>query len=200
MSDEILIQARTYYNEAKGIIEKLAELAKKKNEKFKFSISMKQFDYILQLSLIHAAVLDKNFDEVEIEFIKDITEYGSVVAFFNFKMKDIVEDFPELTWENFPAVIKKFSENARKNFLNQMYDFLDGLAEDFVKWFAPIDAEDKKTDYLAEINKRFEQIINILTSRNGKPAELVADEVAAAGNLKRNLLLTRWEKAVADNS
>ena len=73
----------------------------------------------------------------------------------------------------------------------------NGIANDFVKWFAPIDAEDTKVNYLNRINTAFDRIIQIFSlcdSETDTPEAL--DEQDAAKKLKKSILISKWKKAV----
>ena len=194
-----LTSAKTFYGKAKDIILELSNLALEKNSKFKFSIAMRQFDYILQLALIYGAVADNDFKPAEQEFIRDITEYGSVIGLFNAKMNDIAPELPDLTWDNLEPLCKSLSDAGRLAFMNQLTDFVDGIAKDFVKWFAPIDAKDTKINYLNRISVLFDEIINLFSLCDGDvERDNTILETDAARKVKRNVLINKWKKAVEE--
>ncbi len=194
-----LKSAKELYAKARGIIEELSNLALETNSKFKFSIAMRQFDYILQIALIHGAIADNDFQPVEIEFIRDITEYGSVIGLFNVEMKDIAPELPDLTWENLEPLRKSLSDKGKEALINQLTEFVDEIAKDFVKWFAPIDAKETKVNYLNRIRVLFDEIINLFSLCDGDVERVnTLLESDAARKVKRNVLVTRWKKAVED--
>lgn len=197
MESKIALAAEQY-RKVREIVQELSDLAIETNSKFKFSIAMRQFDYILQISLIYAAISDDDFKPVELSFVRDITEYGSVVGLFNSKMKDIEAGIPELTWENLEPLRKALSEKGREAFLKQMTDFVEEIANDFVKWFAPIDAKKTKINYLTRISSLFDEIINIFTTCDGDESSDSTAEADAAKRIKRTILINKWKKAMEE--
>ena len=196
-----LASAKEHYSKVRAIVKELSDLAMKNNSRFKFHIAMKQFDYILQISLIHAAITDGDFKAVELEFIKDITEYGSVVGLFNVKMEKIAPELPELTWENIIPIRSALSDAGKTAFLEQMTAFVDEIAKDFVKWFAPIDAENKKVNYLSRINTIFDEIIAIFATCDGEnDIENINQENTDAKKIKKSVLISKWKKAVGETA
>ena len=194
-----LSTAKELYARARALVQELSDLAIQTNPSFKFSIAMLQLDYILQITLIHAAMADDDFKEIELEFIRDITEYGSVVNLFNIKMKETEPDLPCLSWENLIPLRNALSENGRAAFFGCMTEFVDGIAADFVHWFAPIDAKCEKINYLNRINNVLEQIITVFASYDDdNDAASTIPEIEKANRIKRNILISKWKKAVED--
>ena len=196
-----LTAAREHYAKAKAIIEELSNLALETNSKFKFSIAMRQFDYILQLSLIYAAVTDDDFKKVELDFIKDITEYGSVVSLFNIKAEDIAPNLPDLTWENLIPLRKALSVKGKQAFMDQITVFVDGIAVDFIKWFAPIDAKSTKINYINRISAVFDDIITLFSFCDDEADTAGATaEQESAKKVKKSILVSKWKKAVEETT
>ena len=196
-----LTAAREHYAKAKAIIEELSNLALETNSKFKFSIAMRQFDYILQLSLIYAAVTDDDFKKVELDFIKDITEYGSVVSLFNIKAEDIAPNLPDLTWENLIPLRKALSVKGKQAFMDQITVFVDGITVDFIKWFAPIDAKSTKINYINRISAVFDDIITLFSFCDDEADTAGATaEQESAKKVKKSILVSKWKKAVEETT
>lgn len=195
MSSSSLATARTYYGEAKKTIQTLSDLAKETNDKFKFEIAMRQYDYIIQASLIHASIENGKIDDAELDFIKEITLYGDVISLFNLKIKNEIKDLPDLSWPNLRPILTTLSLNGKAKFFKKFDTIVGNIADDFVKWFAPIDAKDTATDYLKKLDSALEKIIDLFAKCDGDESEeAIASEKAAAKKTKKSLLIDKWKR------
>ena len=194
-TSSIVVAVKNYEN-AMEQIEALAELAKKTNDKFKVEISKRQYDYIIQASLLHAAIENGKIDGEEIDFMKDITKHGDALSLFNLKIKDEIKDLPDLTWENIGEILTTLSVNGKARFFKKFDTIVGNIADDFVKWFAPIDAKDTAVDYLKLLDTALDGIIHSFTRCHGiEPKEVTDAEIAAAKKAKKSLLVDRWKRA-----
>ena len=135
-------QLKAKYNEAilpvRHIGMTLEEHFKSKGQKFSAEIFCKQFDCILQYSMLEIAVADGTITGVELAIVKEITKYCDLVKYINSNYN------AKITWED---ILKAGVPTVKKWLANQK-PLLDKLAEQFVYGFAFVDASVTKEDIL----------------------------------------------------
>ncbi len=147
------------YSNAKSIISDLSETAMKVSENFSYEIAMKQFDMILQAILINIAVDDKDFCAYELAFIKNITDYADVLAIVNANLKKQNAEWVDIEW----AHINHLEPENKDKFAIICAAVVSGIADDFTKYFAPIDVIDDR-DFLNELQACIFKISILLAS------------------------------------
>ena len=190
--------ACSYYNEARSIVEELSNLAKRINSKFQFEIAMRQYDQLVQAVLISAAVADGQYMQIESDFINKITDYADVLAGFNNEMKKNNSEWVDFTWDNIDDFANSVETETKNRLVAMILTYVDDLAADFVKWFAPIDGA-MGQNYLEDLVSKTCGIILAFTGVDGDDLEADnSDSVKEYGMAKRMLeiaLIQKWEQA-----
>ena len=188
------------YESAKGIIRELSELAQASNPKFRFEVALRQYDWILQATLLTVAVQDGTYHPMENAFIRRITDEGDILKLFNDEMRTQDARLPMLTWDNFKSLLEGFDEETRKKLMDGILLCADRYSGDFVKWFAPIDAADAR-DYLAELDRLTAKILVSFSATDGEDLDDATDrstnigrEVGKGLELHGLLLSQKWRK------
>lgn len=180
------------YNDSKELIKELSTYAKMASPSFSFELAMKQFDLVLQGILLRTATEDGYFLEEERQFIEKITDYGDIMTHFN-------NIGISLSWDMFDNI----SNEQQKDLSLQMLAALTELADDFVKYFALVDAVFPK-DYCELLTEKMGMICIALAKCDGDDFDSNAfkSEGLVAVTLMNKLVKDKWMelKSVANKS
>jgi hypothetical protein len=131
--EELVAHLIKHYDEAEEIVvgvgETLENYFKSKGEKFSAEIFCKQFDCILQYSMLQMAVADGKIDSDELLFIKEVTKHSDLVTFINTHYKT------KVAWDD----ILSTSTQTMEKWLKINKEYVDKLAEEFVYGFSMVD-------------------------------------------------------------
>ena len=108
-----------------NIIGTLAETfkkVKKLGDEWKVDVFLRQFDVILQYSLLEVATLDHRIHPLEIDFIKNLTKFGDFVEYIKATYET---DFDwEYLKDNKPELVRTMLDNERKEMIKFARDFV----------------------------------------------------------------------------
>ena len=131
--EELVAHLIKNYDEAEQIVagcgETLENYFKSKGQKFSAEIFCKQFDCILQYSMLQMAVADGNIDQNEWLFIKEVTKHSDLVTYINTKYKT------KINWD---AILQASNDSVEK-WLEVNKEYVDKLAEEFIYGFTMVD-------------------------------------------------------------
>lgn len=131
--EELVAHLIKHYDEAEEIVvgvgETLENYFRSKGEKFSAEVFCKQFDCILQYSMLQMAVADGEINSDELLFIKEVTKHSDLVAFINAYYKN------KISWED---ILNAGAETVEK-WLKVNQEYVDKLAEEFVYGFSMVD-------------------------------------------------------------
>ena len=170
--EELVAHLIKNYDEAEQIVagcgETLENYFKSKGQKFSAEIFCKQFDCILQYSMLQMAVADGNIDQNEWLFIKEVTKHSDLVTYINTKYKT------KINWD---AILQASNDSVEK-WLEVNKEYVDKLAEEFIYGFTMVDfsVDADLEDALCEATAG---IMAVLGYADGNSEEL---EKSAAGN------------------
>ncbi len=172
------------YNDSKKLIEELSTYAKMASPSFSFELAMKQFDLVLQGILLRIAAEDGYFLDEERQFIEKITDYGDIMTHFNNKGISI-------SWD----VFENLSAEKQKDLSLKMLAALDELANDFVKYFAVVDAVFPK-DYCELLTERIGVICLSLAQCDGDDMDSsdFKSEGIVAVTLVNKVIREKWNE------
>lgn len=183
--------ACTEYEKAKGIVGDLSEIAKKVSESFSYEIAMKQFDMILQAILLNIAVEDKDFCALELAFIKNITDYADVLGMVNATLKKQNSEWIDIEWGH----INQLNPDNKDKFGVICAAVVANIADDFTKYFAPIDVIDDR-DFLQELQACIFKICILLASIDEGGIQDIVDGKVPSEQLRG---IAIYEKLFHDN-
>lgn len=137
-SKEVTLLANAAYQDSINDLREMAKLMKdvvsQKGINYDIKSVLRNFDILLQYSMLQVAVADNILKEEEIRLIQNITEYGDFCSFLS-----VIAKY-EITWEG----LYYSKESDIKQVLNDMKDIVHDLANTFVTTFAVVDSV---TDY-----------------------------------------------------
>ena len=139
----------------------LEEYYKSKGQEFSCEILLRQFDCILQYSLLEYALLDGEATGEEVAFIKEMTDYADLVSFINSKYTT------DVSWE----AIAGAGYDAVKSWVDRNKKFIDVIAAEFENAFALVDASVTNVDILDKVIKQIARIVACLFAIDGDNSE-----------------------------
>ena len=135
-----------------------------KNGDWDPSITTYKFDIVVQYSLLQVALADFDFSRNELIFIRDLTEQGDIVEYWNKGARDSSE---RISWEdlyNADAIdLRKFLRASRS-------DILD-MSDEIVHVFEIMDALHTEHDYASLCEKSMFLLIHSLGMMDGEYTE-----------------------------
>lgn len=141
------------------------------------------FDLILQAILLSLAVSDKNFDPMEQQYVKKITDYGDLTDYLRWWSNGKTN----LTWEK----IAEMSPATQQQLVAMLPDVLDQLCDDFVAPLAKVDSAIQETNFLSQLTEEIYRISSILGFMDG---QVTAQEADASTDMIERLLSKRWKQ------
>lgn len=144
---------------------------------------LRDFDILLQYSMLQVAVADDILTKDEIQFIQNITAYGDFCTFLSAVAKY------EITWEG----LYYSDESDIKSVLNDMNDIIHMLAKTFITTFAVVDSA-TEYNYLADLKRNVTIMILATCKADGEIEDsefsngcLIIDIVEEIENRKNTL-------------
>lgn len=170
--EELVAHLIKNYDEAEQIVagcgETLENYFKSKGQKFSAEIFCKQFDCILQYSMLQMAVADGNIDQNEWLFIKEVTKHSDLVTFINTKYKT------KINWD----AILQASNDSVKKWLEVNKEYINEIASEFVYGFSMVDYS-TEADLENALCEATAGVMAVLGYADGNSEEL---EKSAAGD------------------
>ena len=124
---------------------------------FSAEIFCKQFDILLQYSMLELVVADGKVSGAEIGAVKAITAHGDLVEYINTNYNS------KIVWED---LIKADVETVKNWIKNNRY-LIDKLANEFVYVFAIVDNAVKKEEIFKSVSTAWASILGVLTCVDG---------------------------------
>ena len=160
--------ARGFYAAVMQDLEEIAVSLKNffrtQGQEFNTDLFYRQYDCLLQYSLLHTAIIDNDFDLNEVVFIRDLTEHADLMDYLN----SICDT--DFSWQ----LIFKGEIAAISTWLSAIRPLMDSVKEDFCAFFALYDAASPK-DYLQNLVKNTSFILAALACSDGKISEKEKD-------------------------
>ena len=117
-------------NDIKNMSQLVEKVLKNAGQKYDYKITLKQFDILLQYSLLQIAAADNDIDENEIAFIRDITQCGDLCDYLR----------------------------IGKSLLDTIRDAIIELAHEFVAMFVSVD-KTIEYDFLGDLKRNVTAVI-----------------------------------------
>lgn len=127
-----------------------------KKERFNSKLLCKNFDIILQFSLLQIAVADNDLDPKEVVFIRDLTINGDLIEYLN----SLVEN--KIDWET----VYNADVIELKGLLKDIEPLIESLSNDLATAFAICDATTAH-NYVSELKTSIIVIVNGLGKMDG---------------------------------
>ena len=127
-----------------------------KKERFNSKLLCKNFDIILQFSLLQIAVADNDLDSKEVVFIRDLTINGDLIEYLN----SLVEN--KIDWET----VYNADVFELKGLLKDIEPLMESLSNDLATAFAICDASTVH-NYVSDLKTSIMTIINGLGKMDG---------------------------------
>lgn len=147
------------------------------------TVTLVQFDRILQAILLHMALIDGNFHRLERQLIRRVAGHADLMTWLR------VNGVP-MTW----AQAGKLSDEEREVLTGRLPVLLEQTCNDFVRPLALADLADP-ADYLMALEAELGEIAACMAQVDGKPC---AEEQSAYVEMLRHLLTDRWKAIVAE--
>lgn len=154
-------------NDVKNMAQLIEKVLKSAGQKYDYKITLKQFDIILQYSLLQIAVADNNIDKNEVSFIRELTTYGDFCNYLS------VGTGKKIDWDD----ILYASESLIKSLLDKIQDAIIELANEFVAMFVAVDKTVDEYDFLADLKRN---VITIMMAACQSDGETRKDELAGS--------------------
>ena len=127
-----------------------------KKERFNSKLLCKNFDIILQFSLLQIAVADNDLDPKEVVFIRDLTINGDLIEYLN----SLVEN--KIDWET----VYNANVIELKGLLKDIEPFMESLSNALATAFAICDASTVH-NYVSDLKTSIIVIVNGLGKMDG---------------------------------
>lgn len=127
-----------------------------KKERFNSELLCKNFDIVLQFSLLQIAVVDNDLDSKEVVFIRDLTINGDLIEYLN----SLVEN--KIDWET----VYNADVFELKGLLKDIEPLMESLSNDLATAFAICDASTVH-NYVSDLKTSIMTIINGLGKMDG---------------------------------
>ena len=127
-----------------------------KKERFNSKLLCKNFDIILQFSLLQIAVADNDLDPKEVVFIRDLTINGDLIEYLN----SLVEN--KIDWET----VYNADVIELKGLLKDIEPLMESLSNDLATAFAICDASTVH-NYVSDLKTSIIVIVNGLDKMDG---------------------------------
>ena len=127
-----------------------------KKERFNSKLLCKNFDIILQFSLLQIAVADNDLDPKEVVFIRDLTINGDLIEYLN----SLVEN--KIDWET----VYNADVIELKGLLKDIEPLMESLSNDLATAFAICDATTAH-NYVSDLKTSIIVIVNGLGKMDG---------------------------------
>ena len=127
-----------------------------KKERFNSELLCKNFDIVLQFSLLQIAVADYELDSKELVFIRDLTINGDLIEYLN----SLVEN--KIDWET----VYNADVFELKGLLKDIEPFMESLSNDLATAFAICDASTVH-NYVSDLKTSIFVIVNDLGKMDG---------------------------------
>lgn len=144
----------------------LAIISRKINRNFSTELFLRQFDILLQYSLLECAMDDRDVDVDELVIIKNITKHGDIIDLVNREYN------ADLTWNAFLAN----DILALKSFMDTIKDIVDEMAIDFCTFFGVFDAN-IPVDYLQLLIDDYGKIMLAVVCADGRVDQREKDRI-----------------------
>lgn len=135
-------------NDIKNMSQLVEKVLKNAGQKYDYKITLKQFDILLQYSLLQIAVADNDIDENEIAFIRDITQCGDLCDYLRIGTGKKIE------WDD----ILNAGAPIIKSLLDTIRDAIIKLAHEFVAMFVSVD-KTIEYDFLGDLKRNVTAMI-----------------------------------------
>ncbi len=179
-AQEYFDKAQYHYDRCIKFINAMSQKMLETKSDFKDNIARTEFDMILQYVLLRTALADGKFYKVEGQFIDKITD--------NYDIINLFKDVPKgLNWE---WIAVNQSIDKIKGVVDELKPLADKYIEDFIKWFAKLDARDTEFDLLEILVKELGEICTCFVFCDGARAE---GEVEVAGRTVGEILYAPWK-------
>lgn len=186
-SKNFMLLAEGAYQDSINDIRKMAKLMEdifsQRGLDYDSKSVLRDFDILLQYSMLQIAVADDILTKDEIQFIQNITEYGDFCTFLSAVAKY------KITWEG----LYYSDESDIKTILNDMKGIIYTLAKTFMATFAVVDSE-TEYNYLADLKRNVTIIILATCKADGEIEDtefsngcLIIDIVKEIENKKNSL-------------
>ena len=183
------------YQKAKSIIVDLAAKTKEIQKDFDSEVAMRQFDIIAQTVMLSIAVSDGKFNDLEKNFIVNLTEYSDLLVVVNKKMREEDPEWPEFTWD----VIDGLTNENKEKFSYICANAIGQYANEFTLFFSIVDLIDEERDYYGELLECLFDLVTFISAvdeggfdhEKGPTAENIRGleflQVLFVDNWKRNI-------------
>lgn len=184
------------YAECIEIVEEMGTLVQSVQPDFSTDIALRQFDVILQATLLNAAVIDGSFEDCELHFIGGIAKYSDLMPLVNAELTKQDSSWPGLTWNQ----INQLDPETKKHFAAVAAAVVDKYAEEFVSFFAIVDKVITEKDYMNLLYELVALIIVGFVGYDGddNESEKANNEGSFALAIFEELVIKKWKAAIEE--
>lgn len=161
MKSELFKVTRKAYESCLKDIKEMAKYIekafKKEGQEFDHAKTLKQFDIILQYSMLQIAVADNRTEASEIELIRDIVKYGDFCEYLK-----MYSGRNEFSW----SVILAADETSLSRLLDAIQEDIRKLVNEFITVFVVADSA-LKQDYFTDFKSNVSLILAATCQADG---------------------------------
>ena len=177
-------RAQQAYDRAVALIRSMdAAFRAKTGVEYNSSVTLVQFDRILQAILLHMALIDGDFHRMERQLIRRVAGHADLMTWL--RVNGV-----SMTW----AQAGKLSEEEREALTKRLPVMLERTCNDFVRPLALADQGDP-ADYLAALERELGEIAECMSWVDGRQH---GEEQEAYVHMLGHLLTDRWKAIVAE--
>lgn len=152
-------------------------------ERYDSSVTLYQFDVILQAILLQMALSDGVFHRLERRLIDRITRYGDLLVY----LRKATNGAVALSWEK----IDGLSAETKRELARRLPDILERTCNSFVHPLAVADGMVDSVDFLEKLENELQEIALSLSNIDGVRREA---ERSADVEMLEHLLTRRWKQ------
>lgn len=165
MTSKVLQDVIDNYANAIAVVEKIGDIFERAmasaGKKFSAEIFDKQFDCIMQYSMLQLAVADGKISADEVAIIKNITDHGDLVDYINSFYK------VDISWED---ILNAANQSVEK-WIKGNESLVDKIADEFITVFAAVDKADKSRDMFEELATYWSRLLGSIAIADDEATE-----------------------------
>ena len=189
--------ASNSYAECVEIVKEMGALVQTVQEDFSIEIALRQFDLILQATLLNAAVANDELADCELDFVGGIAQYSDILPVVNAAIKEQEPSWEPIGWGD----LLDLETDTLKKFALIAGACVEKYAEEFVSFFAVVDKVIEEKDYMDLLFAAVTKIAIAISGYDGDDLESeISDyESLAALAMYATLVNDRWKAIVESN-
>lgn len=189
--------ASNNYAECVEIIKEMGALVQTVQEDFSIEIALRQFDLILQATLLNAAVANDELADCELDFVGGIAQYSDILPVVNAAIQEHDSTWQPIGWGD----LMDLDSETLKKFAVIAGACVEKYAEEFVSFFAVVDKVIEEKDYMDILYSAVTKIAIAISGYDGDDLDTEASDYESLSALAMysTLVNEKWKAIVESN-